>query len=288
MSRSTETELMQHRCRAFTLTELLVSITVLTVIVLLVSSMVNSATKVATLGTKQIDADGQVRLALDRMAVDFSQMIKRPDVDYYVKSALDPEIGNDKIAFFSAVPGYYPATGSQSPISLVAYRVNADSSSPSFNRMERMGKGLLWTGVSTTITPMVFGLQAIANRWAAATNNTDADPDYELVGSQILRFEYFYLLKTGAVSNLPGAAGLQDVAAIGVALAAIDARSRVLLSDSQLTTLVNRLQDFDPAQPASNLTASWQTSLNGITDMPRQAVSSVRIYQRVFSLSPLK
>ena len=37
--------------------------------------------------------------------------------------------GNDQIAFYSAVPGYYPPTGSQSPVSLVAYRVNSDSTS---------------------------------------------------------------------------------------------------------------------------------------------------------------
>ena len=148
---------MRRLCRAFTIVELLVSMSVLTLIVLFVSSMLNSATNIATQGSKRMDTDGQVRPALDRMAVDFSHMIKRTDVDCYVKSDVNTQVGNDQIAFFADVPGYYPPTGSQSPLSLVAYRVDADSASTSFNRMERMGKGLLWTGVSTSNTPMVFG-----------------------------------------------------------------------------------------------------------------------------------
>src|SRR5207245_7984082 len=56
--------------------------------------------------------------------------------------------GSDQIAFFSQVPGYYPASGAQSPISLVAYRVNEGANTnPVFLRLQRMGKGLLWNGV---------------------------------------------------------------------------------------------------------------------------------------------
>ncbi|MBA3351983.1 MAG: hypothetical protein H0U23_06080 [Blastocatellia bacterium] len=262
--------------------ELLVSIAVLAMIVLFVSTLVNSATNITTLSTKRMDADSQIRPLFDRMAVDFSQMIRRQDVDYYVKSSLDTEPGNDKIAFFCNVAGYYPATGSTSPLSLVAYRISSNSGG-SLNRMERMSKGLVWNGVSGTDAPIIFGLQAIANNWSAATN-TSTDPDYELVGPQVFRFEYFYLLKTGAVSDMPGANGMQDITAIAISLATIDQRSRVLLSDSQVATIIGRLKDFDASQPSSDLTTSWQTSLNQITDMPRVAINGIRIYQRYFYL----
>ena len=238
-----------------------------------------------------MDADSQVRPVLDRMTIDFSQMVKRSDVDYYVKSNLDPEVGNDRIAFFCNASGYYPPGSlptQQSSVSLVAYRINSDSTSASLNRMERMSKGLLWNGVSTTNTPILFGLQAIVNNWPAATNSSSTDPDYELVAPQIFRFEYFYLLKTGAISDLPGAAGMQDVTAISMAIAAIDQKSRVLLSDSQVTALIGRLKDFDATKPSYDLTTSWQSTLDGITDMPRVAINGVRIYQRYLYLMPLK
>ena len=148
----------------------------LVLLVFLVTQLLNSAATVTTLGHKQMDADAQTRQLLDRMALDFAQMVKRSDVDYYLKSSwfasgtppplsgvtgvrtlLQP--GNDTIAFYSTVPGYYPTSGSQSPLSLVAFRVNSDSTSSAYNKMERMGKGLLWnasTPTSGTPPPAVF------------------------------------------------------------------------------------------------------------------------------------
>jgi hypothetical protein len=276
---------MRKPCSAFTIAELLVSVAVLTLLVLIASRMLDSAANLTAQGSKRMDSDSQVRPLLNRMAVDFSQMIRRSDVDYYVKSSLDSEPGNDRIAFFCSAPGYYPATGSQSSLSLVSYRINAGVTSAQ-NRMERLSKGLVWNGVSTTNIPIIFGLQAIFNNWPTATDATSTDADYELIAPQVFRFEYFYLLKTGAISNLPGANGLQDVAAISVVVAAIDQKSRILLSDSQVTDLIGRLKDFDPGQPSYDLTTTWQSTLDGIVDMPRVAISGVRIYQRYFYFMP--
>jgi type II secretory pathway pseudopilin PulG len=144
---------LQSRSRlGFTLAELLVSLGVLVLLVLLFTQLLNSATRIATLGHKQMDADSQAREVLDRMAIDFAQMVKRSDVDYYLKSPSTPQSGNDQIAFYAAVPGYYPTVPApaptytqKSPLSLVSYRINSDTSnsaSASYNRMERMGKGL--------------------------------------------------------------------------------------------------------------------------------------------------
>ena len=282
---------MRRSASAFTIAELLVSVVVLTILVLLVSSLVNSAANIALLGNKRMDADSQVRPLLDRMTIDFARMVKKADVDYYVKSSLDTEAGNDRIAFFCNAPGYYPpgsTSTQQSSNSLVAYRINSDGSSSSLNRMERMTKGLLWNGVSSTNAPMLFGLQAIVNNWPPATDSSLADPDYELIAPQIFRFEYFYLLKTGLISDLPGAAGMQDVAAISVVVATINQKSRVLLSDSQMTMLISRLKDFDSTKPGSELITSWQSTLDAPTDMPQSAINGVRIYQRYFYLTPVR
>ena len=114
--------------------ELVVTVGVLVLLVFLCTQLFNSTATVTTLGHKQMDADSQARQLLDRMAIDFAQMVKRSDVDYYLKSicrtsplrrVLQP--GNDQIAFYSAVPGYFPSSIMQSPLSLVAYRVNSDS-----------------------------------------------------------------------------------------------------------------------------------------------------------------
>src|SRR6266496_5595065 len=69
------------RSRGFTLAELLVTVGVLVLLVLLFTQLLNSAATITTLGHKQMDADSQARQLLDRMAIDFAQMVKRSDVD---------------------------------------------------------------------------------------------------------------------------------------------------------------------------------------------------------------
>ena len=278
---------------AFTIVELLVSVAVLTVLILLVSRLFSSATVIATSGNKRLDDEAQVRPLFDRMSVDFSQMLKRSDVDYFLKSSTNPQPGNDQIAFYSNVAGYYPSAGSQSPISVVGYRINSNSSSTALNKLERMAKGLVWNGVSATDTPVVFLPLTISSSWPAATNG-NSDSDYELIGPYVFRFEYYYLLNNGRFSDTPwntsaghtNVAGMQDVTAISVCVATIDPKSRRLLSDSQVTTLNSYLLDFSTSMAPGDLLSQWQTALDAINDVPRPAISAIRIYERYFYLLP--
>src|SRR5947208_10483492 len=112
----------QGTCRAFTLVEMLISIVVLALLILMVTQVVNTAATIVRPANKHIDTDTQARAILDRMALDIGRMLKRTDVDYYVKAPLgyknpnshgqDKKLqtgqqGSDQIAFFSQVPGYY-------------------------------------------------------------------------------------------------------------------------------------------------------------------------------------
>jgi type II secretory pathway component PulJ len=324
--------------RGFTLAELLVTVGVLVLLVLMATQLFNSAATITTLGHKQMDADSQARQLFDRMAIDFAQMVKRSDVDYYVKSSAAlplrnaPQIENDVIAFYSTVPGYYPSSGSQSPVSLVAYRVNSDSSSSAYNKMERMGKGLVWNAVSTTDTPVVFIPIPVASplslgdgqtqtptptptpeanpAWPEAGNTTAGWSESEVVGPQVFRFEYYYLLKDGTLSDIPwdasaghyGVDGMQDVSAIVVDIAVIDPKSKVLLLDTtnppQIAQVASQLIDWGNTTCAGCptktqwqttpglLRAQWQNTLDGITTLPRPAISGIRLYERYFYLSP--
>jgi hypothetical protein len=284
---------MRKSWSAFTIAELLVSIAILVVLVLLIGRLFSSASAVTTSANKRMDADAQLRPLFGRIAVDFSQMLKRSDVDYYLKSPTITQPGNDQLAFYSTVSGYYPSTGSQSPISIVSYRVNSTLGSNTYQKFERMSKGLMWNGISSSDTPVVFLPLTISETWPEATNG-NPDPDYELIASYVFRFEYYYLLKSGSLSDRPwdtsaghtNVSGMQDVAAISICLATIDPKSRVLISDSQLTTLISRLSDFSTSMAPGDLLSQWQTRLEGTTDMPHPTVSSVRVYERYFYLLP--
>jgi hypothetical protein len=282
---------------AFTLAELLVSIAVLVVLILLATQLLNSAATITSLGHKQMDADSQARQLLDRMAIDLAQMVKRNDVDFFAKGTAAPNsvggamAGNDQIAFYGTVPGYYPSTGSQSPVSLVAYRINSLSGATAFNKMERLGKGLVWNGVSTTDTPVVFlpltigpSAASPSGTWPAAVSSTAPDTAYEVIGPQVFRFEYCYVLTDGSRSILPG--NISGMAAIVANIAVIDPKSRVLLTDAQITTLAAGLSDYTAGMVPGELRTNWQTYLDGITSLPRPAISGIRLYERYFYLSP--
>jgi hypothetical protein len=282
----------------FTLAELLVSVGVLVLLVLLATQLLNSAATITTLGHKQMDADSQARQLLDRMSIDFAQMVKRSDVDYFAKGTVAPNSvggtmapGNDQIAFYSGVPGYYPSTGEKSPVSVVAYRVNSASGATAFNKMERLGKGLTWNGALTTSTPVVFWA-TISSSWPAATSSSTADADYEIIGPQVFRFEYCYLRTNGSFVITPpldinGRADLSQISAIVADIAVIDPKSKALLTNAQITTpLASGLTDYTAGMVPGQLRASWQTYLNGITSLPRPALSGVRLYERYFYLSP--
>jgi len=240
---ATRLPLQRRRVASFTLAELVVSVGVLVLLVFLASQLVNSAATITTLGHKQMGVDAQARQLLDRMAIDFAQMVKRSDVDYYLKSSAASPLrsvsqpGNDQIAFYSAVPGYYPSSGAPSPVSLVAYRVYnpfpAVSPCGDCNKLQRMGKGLVWNAVSTADTPVVFMPIPIASpipfgelpsptpnplptpAWAQAGNMT-ADAAYEVAGSQVFRFEYYYLVSgqlapAGGITSTPPPPILSDI-----------------------------------------------------------------------------
>jgi hypothetical protein len=286
---------VRHHRAAFTLAELLVSIGVLVLLVLLATQLLNSAATITNLGHKQMDADSQARQLLDRMAIDFAQLVKRSDVDFWAKGTVAPNsaggamAGNDQITFYSTVPGYYPSSGSQSPVSLVAYRINSQ------NQMERMAKGLVWNGVSSTDTPVVF--MPIKISAAFPSINSGSDPSSEVIGPQVFRFEYCYLLKADGSLSITPPTYVSGIAAIVADIAVIDSKSKVLLNNTKIATFntpgqVNFLSEYASGMIPGQLRAQWQNTINNARDpntnapLPPPALSGIRLYERFFYLSP--
>ena len=308
---------------AFTLVEVLVAMTVLLVLVGLIARLVGGAVALTDQSQGHMDTDGQARALLDRMAVHFGMMVKRPDVDYYLKGRPvgNQQTGNDQIAFYSEVAGYFPSTvgGSvQSPASLVAYRVNSTTL-----HLERLSKGLAWNGASAgnavfflpvplasplpSPLPSPMPSQAPTPAWPQAASATVADLDYEELGPQVFRFEYYYVLKgqdqTGTPAvlgvvpwyaqspvNHDSVNGLQDVAAIGVVIAVIDPKSRARVSSAQLAALAGQMEDApDPSQNPTafvspgDLEAQWTKAITG-SALPPQTAAAIHIYTRCFPL----
>ena len=347
----------QITCRGFTLAELLVSVAVLTLLVLMLTQLINNAAPIARTANKHIDTDTQARVVLDRIAVDFAKMLKRTDIDYYIKAPIgyknpnahgngnklqSGQSGNDQIAFYSEVPGFYPSSGSQSPLSLVAYRIDNSPASATYLQFQRMGKGLLWNGVNNGTTqtspyPIVFTTGQIvasctnkcpctgttgpwAGPWSAAICDSNSDSDYERIGPGVFRFEYYYLLKDGSITDAPRVTGavnwtdssqtlsaklnaFSDVEAIAVVIAVIDPASRSLVFPNALFNLMSDMADFknangngNQAQQIGDVENNWNLAVQnaastGTTSdgsaFPRAAASAVRIYNRYIDVRTL-
>jgi prepilin-type N-terminal cleavage/methylation domain-containing protein len=323
----------------FTLAEVLVSIFVLGIVLLIVAQLMTSATAITRTGHKQIDTDTQARVVFDRMALDFAQMVIRTDVDYYIKQRTgynghgnghgwgrghNGDLGSDQLAFFSQVPGYYPDgynPGQQSSISLVAYRVNqSTSSNPAYGRLERMSKGLVWNAVDTNINqntakyPIVFLPQTIAGigrPWAPAINNdsnqnNSYDADYEIIGPGVFRFEYYYLLKNGRVTDWPWdrwdfpdqtsisspqQIGLSQVESIAVTIAVIDPAGRDLIQKAASANpsygdVIDVASDMAQWQGVVESMAQTGQTPSGLL-IPREAAKMIRVYNRYFDFKTL-
>src|SRR5438045_5788836 len=129
-SRSFVIVALRRKAGGFTLAELLVSVFVLGIILLMVAQLMTSAAAITRTGNKHIDTDTQARVVFDRMALDFAQMVKRTDIDYYVKQrsgynghgnghvwgqGKNGDKGRDQMAFFSALPVYYRSSPAVEP-----------------------------------------------------------------------------------------------------------------------------------------------------------------------------
>src|SRR5262249_2609547 len=260
------------------------------------------------LGHKQMDADSGARELLDRMAIDVMNMVKRSDVYYHLKMPTNPadcpagecgtQPGNDEMAFYSNVPGYYPSGSSgaqEGSVSLVGYRINSSATTLG-RKMERLGAGLVWNGVSTSNVPSnpILFWTALAP-WSGAYASSST---LDIVGPHVFRFEYYYLLKNGNLSATPRytastVSGMQDVAAIVADIAVLDPRGRAILANSaqvpprndNVTVLAGILSDYNGQAPGV-LLSTWRNAIDANTSLPRVALSSIRLYERYLYLSP--
>ena len=160
----------QRVCAGFSLIEILVAVSVVTMMVVILGQLMGHATTVTRTGSKHIDTDTQARVVLDRMAIDITQMLKRTDVDYYVKGSggytghgnghgnghkvTSGQQGSDQIAFSAKYRLLSPRPVLHSPLSSSPIESTRCRPLPSLFETERMGKGLLWNGVSNARSPM--------------------------------------------------------------------------------------------------------------------------------------
>lgn len=268
----------------FTLIELLTAGVVFIILGVILVQLLNSTTTITGISNKKQAADAQTRMIFSRMALDFSKMLKRSDIEYFFLK----QNGNDRLAFIGEVTGYYSASAQPGALSVVSYRMG--NSPDSHQGLERFSRGLSWLSDASGEPAPVFR-RAISEFCAEAISDA-ASSHYEELGPGVIRFEYFFILKSGALSAVPwdtGAGhikedGLRDVASICVVLAVVDPSIFSNVSPAEVHALTEKLKDFSPSmQNPGELETSWQQ----VTDkdvITQKAGTSVRVHSRCFPL----
>lgn len=294
--------------KGFTLIELLVAMALLALVMLAVTQMLNSTRLVTAASGKRMAAEAEARTVFDRMSGDFSRMVKRADVDYYVLK----QSGNDALYFYSESPAYASANGAasnQNPVSLIGYRINTAS------QLERLGKGLTWNELQF----LAFPDSPVANTSVAISGSTITGAfgteiaqasNVAILADNVFRMEITFLLRPfrnsdgthlpAIYSNDPwdtraghsslAGIGLSDVQAIIVTLAILDPSSRTILPPG--TDLSNAAAALKDNTELSKLPSQvWQEAINSnafaIDGFPVSAARQVRVFQRAFPINTL-
>lgn len=304
-------KLLNKSAAAFTLVEVLVAIAVLILLIALIAQLFSNASVVSSLSIRHLEVNARVQVLFARMSADFSRIVKRPDVDYFLKSPAhlvspyltaqttdnlqsgppaSPATGsytNDQMAFFSEVSGYSSVSDLENSVSLVAYRINGTGTTPA---LERLGTALSWGGGSSSILPVAFAPTTITSTWPTATKTpttsatTDVayDANYETIVPNAFRFEYYYLLTSGQLSAVPWDTtaghttinGLQDVAGIGIVLAVTDMKASAIVTSSQLQTLAGQMIDISSTSGSSPVTSPTPLTVGTLQSSWQTTVSS--------------
>ncbi len=203
--------------RAFTLVEMLVAVTVLTILILITTEIVANTSRMISSSNKMQSADEQARMTFDRLSTDIANLVRRPDLD----AIFPKQTGNDQLFFYSEAPAYFDTSNSslfpgsnnpdpKNPLSLIGYRINSSY------QLERLGLGLTWDGTtppgSVVFLSYLNGLidpkstlpGAYPEEIGSAPSYNGSDTTYwQAMAAQVFRLEICFLLNDGTLSTIP-------------------------------------------------------------------------------------
>jgi prepilin-type N-terminal cleavage/methylation domain-containing protein len=264
--------------RAFTLIEILVATTILSLMVLVLAQLTDLSSRSMNDGMRRADNFTKARAALDLFATDIALGVFREDLGAFRTNV----VGDYTPAFFTRRPGI----GGDRALSLIAYRTV-----PAQARLERANRTILWTDAS----PIGFGTPNALPRFTALTST-----DYQEIATGIIAWQLYFIDSDGnyrdkyeptysqTPAGLPYLLGVvrPTCKAVGVALASIDeANLKILNASGKLGDLQNEL----PAQTNQDQTyqAFWSKTLRSssiIGSLPVPVRSSLRIFERLITL----
>lgn len=259
------------RRAGFTLIELIVSMAVLAIMLTMVLQITNSARNAVKLTESKSNNDAIARRAFDRISRDLAQIVIRDDARIEFK----PNPGNDQISFLTRTKGFTAGGGAgDRDVSLVSYSILHDPT---------LGKKLL-RGSSGNL---FADAPAAALKLDASLPFPAVSPDnLQLLSNNVIRFEVEYLIQggSGVTQEITAPATSQNLRGLVITLVTLDDWGRRAIKPDRLESLA---ANFTDAATGKHTLKTWslkrdELAKSGIAGLPKDALQSIRCYQRTF------
>lgn len=274
-----------------TLVEVAVAAVVLTLLVLLLAAAFKNVSLTVTHSRSTANLHLRLRMAFNRIGEDLAHCVKRNGLDWQMVK----HEGNDRLFFFSRVPGYFitngekaVSTSKRSCLSLIGYGIGAQ------HQLVRLDKGLTWRNAPDAAA---YSPATISERWpkltGVFTQNDDADYFQHVLSPSTFRIECALLMKDGTVQSMAqnlqnpltaNAIPAKKVSAVVVTIAALEPVFRARVKNWR--ALVDALPDAPPGHLALR---EWSKALDDADyfkkhEIPATVAAHVWIYQRCFPI----
>jgi prepilin-type N-terminal cleavage/methylation domain-containing protein len=259
------------RRAGFTLIELIITMSILSIILVMALQVTESARNAIRLTASKSSNDAYARTAFDRINRDLSQMLVRKDARIEFKSMS----GNDEIAFLTQSKGF-TANGKigERGVSLVTYSLLHDPAMGA--KLLRGSLGHLFTNISSDALKLDENLPF----------PVIAPDNLQTLSNNVIRFEVEYLVlgDTGVTLDINPPITSEKLRGLVITLVTLDNRGRRAVKPGNLQSLAARFPD---AAVGTNTLKIWSLkrddfAKSGIPGLPKDVLQSIRCYQRTF------
>jgi prepilin-type N-terminal cleavage/methylation domain-containing protein len=197
----------KRRRYGFTLLEMLVALSVLSILVVFIAKMIGAMQATSQVGTQGTLTDSDARVAFEMIGQDLAAMLKRNDIDFWACNPVagssglaEVNSGNDTLLLFSDVASDdsdIPSGGNRK-ISLICYQIAASANNPGLNGASlpcllRSGKAVGisdsgFMGLKTNGLPIRFsdtGTQSFPSK--LLPSNTSTSSDFDVLASGVVQ-----------------------------------------------------------------------------------------------------
>ncbi len=258
---------------AFTLIEMLVSITILTILWVMISEITGLAFRTTQVSLRSVGEVQQARFVLDRIGYDLSLMPHRRDMDYHFTNAAP---GEDSLRFISRIKGW----NGDRELSLIAYQMRGGEDSHPM--LYRGVKGYRWSDRG------FMGMNAGGRPQSLKELPGELDlkaSEYDLISEAVFKMETGFLRKSDGrlVGAMPE---MTNIASMVVSIAILDAESRKIVKASHLMQLSERLGHFkDGETPMQRWSQIMDTDFKGFSEgVPLKAAQAVQVFERFYPM----